>query len=131
MQGAMAGSPLKRQRKAGAVDPVTGERVPFPRLTHPRAGLSNPEWRGLGPGEKIERQLGMSLERANEIMSWPLARCDPAQLAVQMQVCRVVFTISMKAHLDGTLAREAARERNRERLLEELAQRTFDASDKA
>jgi hypothetical protein len=42
----MAGSLLKRQRKAGVVDPVTGELVPFPYLSHPRAGLSNAQWRG-------------------------------------------------------------------------------------
>jgi len=39
-----------------------------------------------------------------------------------MQVWRVVFAIGMKAMLDGTLEREIARarERDRERLLEEL-----------
>jgi hypothetical protein len=121
---AMPGSPLKRQRKLG-VRAEDGSVIPFPRFTHPRAGLSHAEWRSLGPGEKIERQLGMSLERANEIMSWPLAWCDPAQLAVQIQVCRVVFTISMKAHLNGTLAREVARERERERILSEMTRREF------
>ena len=38
-----------------------------------------------------------------------------------MQVTRVVFTICLKAALDGTLRREAARERDRERILEELS----------
>ena len=89
--------PLKRERKAGVSDPVTGELVQFPRLTHPRAGLSHAEWRALSPGAKIERLLGMSLDRAAEIMSWPLAECDPPRLAVKMQATRVVFTICFKS----------------------------------
>jgi len=31
----------------------------------------------LSPAEKIERQLGMSLDRAAEILCWPLADLDP------------------------------------------------------
>jgi hypothetical protein len=116
----MPGSPLKRQRKAGAVDPVTGERVPFPRLTHPRAGLSHVEWRALSPDGKIERLLGMSIGRAAEIMSRPLAECDPARLAVNMQVWRVVFMIGTKALFDGKLGRDAALERDRESIPDEL-----------
>ena len=38
-----------------------------------------------------------------------------------MQVMRVVFTICIKAALEGRIGREAARERDRERILEELA----------
>jgi hypothetical protein len=94
----MPGSPLKRQRKAGVTDPVTGERIQFPRLTHPRAGLSYAEWRALSPSEKLERLFGMSLDDLYEIMSWePIAELDPARLAVRMQVTRTVFTICMKA----------------------------------
>jgi hypothetical protein len=119
----MPGSPLKRQRKAGVSDPASGELVQFPRLTHPRAGLSHAEWRALSPGGKIERLLGMSLDRAAEIMSWPLAECDSPRLAVKMQVWRVVFTICVKAVLNGSLGRDAARERDRQRILEELARR--------
>jgi hypothetical protein len=84
---------MKRMRKAGVTDPVTGERVPFPRLTHPRAGLSQAEWRALPPWERIERQLGMSLYRCHEILSWPRDRLDAAQLAVQHQVMHVVMMI--------------------------------------
>jgi hypothetical protein len=127
----MPGSPLKRQRKVGVSDPVTGELVQFPRLTHPRAGLSHAEWRGLSPSGKIERLLGMSLDRAAEIMSWPLAQCDSPRLAVKMQVWRVVFTICVKAYLSGKLGREAALERDREHILAELARREFGASDEA
>jgi hypothetical protein len=38
-----------------------------------------------------------------------------------LQVIRIVFAIGAKALLDGRLGREAARERNRERILAELA----------
>jgi hypothetical protein len=47
----MTGSPLKRQRKLG-VPAADGSVIAFPRLTHPRAGLSNAQWRALSPGEK-------------------------------------------------------------------------------
>jgi hypothetical protein len=52
-------------RAAASVKPV----IPFPRFTHPRAGLSHAEWRALGPGEKLERLFGMSLGDLYEIMS--------------------------------------------------------------
>jgi hypothetical protein len=38
-----------------------------------------------------------------------------------MQATRVVFTICLKAFLDGGLGREATRERDRERVLAKLA----------
>jgi hypothetical protein len=91
----MAGSPLKRQRKAGAVDPVTGELVPFPYLRHPRAGLSNAQWRALSPGEKVERLLNMPLDRAAEILTWLVTELDPLRLSVRMQVWRIVFMIGV------------------------------------
>jgi len=37
----------------------------------------------------------------------------------------------MKAFLDGRLGREASRERDRQRIIEELARREFGASDGA
>ena len=40
-----------------------------------------------------------------------------------MQVMRILLKIGVKAQLDGTLAREAAREQDRERILAEMAQR--------
>ena len=104
----MTGSPLKRQRKAGVVDPVTGELVPFPYLSHPRAGLSNAQWRALSPGEKVERLLNMPLDRAAEILTWPLAELDPLRLSVRMQVSHIVFMIGMKAMREGKLGRECA-----------------------
>ena len=124
----MAGSPFKRQRKLG-VHAEDGSVIAFPRLTHPRAGLSHAEWRGLGPAGKIERLFGMSLDDLYEIMSWePIAELDPFRLSVRMQVTRVVFQVGVKAILDGTLAREVARERDRERILGELI-RAFESEE--
>jgi hypothetical protein len=59
----------------------------------------------------------MSLDDLFEIMSWPIGERDPFCPSVRMQVTRVVFTICLKALLDGRLSREAARER----ILAELA----------
>ena len=61
---------------------------------------------------------------AAQIEFWnsrPIDELDPFRLSVRMQVTRVVFTICLKAALDGTLGREAARERDRERIPDELA----------
>jgi hypothetical protein len=115
----MPGSPLKRQRKLG-VHAEDGSVIVFPRLTHPRGGLSHAEWRGLGPAEKIERLFGMSLDDIYEIMSWPIGELDPFRLSVRLQVTRVVFMIGTKALSDGKLSRDAARERHRQRLLGKL-----------
>jgi hypothetical protein len=114
----MAGSPLKRQRKLG-VRAEDGTIITFPRLTHPRAGLSQAEWRTLGPAEKVERLFGMSLDDLYEMMAWPIGELDPFRLSVRTQVARVVFTICLKAFLDGKLGREAACARDRERALSE------------
>ena len=115
----------------GAVCAADGSVIAFPRLTHPRAGLSHAKWRALGPGEKLERLFGMSLDDLYEIMSWgPIAELDPFRLSVRVQVTRVVFTICMKAFLDGRLGREAARERDRQRIIEELARLEFGTSNK-
>ena len=116
----MPGSPLKRQRKLG-VRAEDGSVIPFPRFTHPRAGLSHAEWRALGPGEKLERLFNRSLDDLYEIMSWePIAELDPARFSVRVQVTRVVLRICFKAALDGRLGRDAARERDRERVLDEF-----------
>ena len=56
----------------------------------------------------------MSLDDLYEIMSWePIGELDPVRLSVRMQLARGVFTSYMKAALDGSLGREAARERER------------------
>jgi hypothetical protein len=126
----MAGSPIKRQRKLG-VRLDDGSVIAFPRLTHPRAGLSHAEWRALRPAEKIERLLNISLDHAAEILSWgPVTDLDAQRLYVWLQVWCVVFMIGVRALLNGKLGREAALERDRERLLEEMG-RAFDASEAA
>src|SRR5262249_9112857 len=108
--------------------------------THPRAGLSHAEWRTLGPAQKVEHLLKMSLDRAAEILSWgPVADLDAHRLHVWLQVWRVVFMIGTKALFDGKLSRDAARERDRDRILGELmrgfeeraAASTFQALGKA
>src|SRR6516165_9229089 len=128
----MPGSRLKRQRNRGVRDKDGRVVIAFQHLSHPRAGLSHAEWHALGPGEKLERLFGMSLDDLYEIMSWePLAELDPVRLSVRMQATRVVFTICMKAFLDGRLGREADRERDRQRIIEELARLEFGTSNKA
>jgi hypothetical protein len=72
----------------------------------------------------------MSLDDLFEIMSWPISELDPFRLSVRMQATRVAFTICQKAFLDGRLGREAARERDRERVLAKMA-RAFRDSDTA
>ena len=116
----MAGCPIRRARKA-EVRAEDGSIIAFPRLSHPRAGLPHASWRVLGPAEKIERLLGMSLDRCYEILSWSPGEIDPHRLNMLVQVWRVVFMIGVKAMLDGTLGREAARERDRERVIANLA----------
>ena len=106
----MAGCPIRRARKA-AVRAEDGSVIAFPRLSHPRTGLSHAEWRALSPAEKIERLFDMSLDDLYESMSWPIGELDPFRLSVRTQVTRVVFMIGAKALLDGSLGREAARER--------------------
>jgi hypothetical protein len=113
------GLPAQRQRKAGIVDPVTGKLVPFPYM--PRVAELPPGWRWFSTAEKVEHLLGMSLDRAAEVLTWPLAELDPLQLSLRMQVWRVVFMFGVRAMLDGTLAREADRERDRQRILAEFA----------
>ena len=60
----------------------------------------------------------MTLDDMAEITSWPIAELDPFRLSVRLQVMRIILAIGAKAYLDGTLGREAARERDRDRLLE-------------
>jgi hypothetical protein len=48
----MAGSPIKRMRKAGVPDPITSRLVPFPYM--PRVSDLRPGWRYFGPAQKVE-----------------------------------------------------------------------------
>ena len=63
----------------------------------------------------------IGLDRYEEILSWgPITDLDPLRRSMQMQVMRVLLRIGIKAALDGSLDREAAFERDRERILDEL-----------
>jgi len=58
----MTGSPMKRMRKAGVTDPVTGEFVAFPYM--PRVAELPPGWRHFTTAQKIEHLIG--LDRCRE-----------------------------------------------------------------
>jgi hypothetical protein len=117
----MAGSALKRMRKAGITDPVTGKLVPFPYM--PRVAELPTGWRRFSTAEKIEHLLGMDLSRIAEILMWPLADLDELQLSLRWQVWRVVFWFGLRAWRAGEFDHDADRERDRERRLEALARR--------
>jgi hypothetical protein len=114
----MAGSPLKRQRKRGAVEPATGEVVIIPRLppVSGRAGKP-PGWNQWSPAEKVEHLLGMSFDRMHDYLAWPADQLDMHRLAAQTQVMRVIMMAATKA---GT---EVHRERERQRTVEDMLRR--------
>jgi hypothetical protein len=58
----------------------------------------------------------------------PSLSSTPYRLSVRMQVTRVVFQVGVKAMLDGTLGRQAARERDKDRILGELI-RAFESEE--
>ena len=84
----------------------------------PRVADLPPDWRHFSAAQKIEHLIG--LDRCYEMLSWPWAGLDPLRRSLQMQVMRVLLPIGIKALLDGSLAREVDRERNRAAVLEEL-----------
>jgi hypothetical protein len=113
----MAGCPVRRARRGG-IRLADGAVIAFPKLTHPRAGLSHAEWRALSPLEKIERQLGLNLDQMCAIMSRPWEECDSAWLAIKTQVLCVFLAIGAKmirAAADGSLDYAAACGRARRR----------------
>jgi hypothetical protein len=116
----MAGSPLKGQRKLGVRD-EDGSFIAFPRM--PRVAELPRGWRHFSPARKIEHLIGMALDNVFEVLSWPIAELDPLRRSMQMQVIRILWRIGIKALLDGKLGREAARERNRAAVLEELGRK--------
>jgi len=77
----------------------------------PRVADLPPGWRYFSAAQKIEHLIG--LDRCYEILSWPM----------QMQVMRILLPIGIKAVLDGSLERDLARERDRQRLLDELSRK--------
>jgi hypothetical protein len=113
----MAGSPLKRQRQLG-VRADDGNVIAFPRM--PRVADLPPGWRRFSTADKIKHLLGMSLDQAIHILSWPRAELDPLRLSLQVQVMRIIVKIAGKALLDGSLDREIARERERDAVLARL-----------
>jgi hypothetical protein len=123
----MAGSPLKRQRKLG-IRAEDGSVIAFPRM--PRVADLPRGWRHWSPAEKIEHLLSMSLDDIYEILSWrPIAELDPFRLSVKVQVMRILLPIGIKAMLDGTFDRAAARGHNRAAVLEELDRKLRAAPD--
>ena len=111
----MAGSPLKRAPKQG-VRLADGSMIAFPYM--PRVADLPRGW-AFHDAEKIEHLIG--LDRCDEILWWgPITDLDTLRLSFQMQVMRILLRIE----LDGTPAREIARERDR-RVLEELTSREF------
>jgi hypothetical protein len=86
-------------------------------------------WRHFSAAEKIEHLIG--LDRCCEILSWPLDELDPVRRSMRMQVLRVILPIGIKALVDGKLGRAAARERDRESVLAEMARDLRDRDNKA
>ena len=75
---------------------------------------------GISAAQKIEHLIG--LDRCHELLSWgSITELDPLRRSFQMQVLHVMLPIGIKAALDGGLDRDAARERNRAAVIEELA----------
>jgi hypothetical protein len=89
----MPGTPIARK---GGIRLADGTLIAFPRLTHPRAGLSHAQWRALSPVEKIERQLGLSLTQMAEIISRPWEQCDRAEMAIKARVLCVFLAMGAK-----------------------------------
>ena len=84
---AMAGSPLKRQRKLG-IGREDGSVIPFPYM--PRVADLPAGWRHFSAAQKIEHLIG--LDRCYEILSWgPIIELDPVRRSVQWQVMRVLL----------------------------------------
>jgi hypothetical protein len=110
----MAGSPIRKLRKAGAVD-TGGNVVTIPRLPSVTGAHKPPGWNRWSPAEKAEHLLGLSLDRMHDYLSWPADGLDPYRLAAQTQVIRVVAMVAAKVGF------EARRERDRERVLAEMA----------
>ena len=108
--------PLKRARKQGVG--LTDDRIiAFPYI--PRVADPPPGWRHLWAAQKIEYLIG--LDRGYQILFvGPIIELDQLRRSFQWQVMRVLWSIGIKATLDGTLAREAARERERQHVIEEL-----------
>jgi hypothetical protein len=54
-------------------------------------------WRHWSPAEKMEHLLGMTLDQAHYILSWPAAELDPYWLKSADSVWQGVFMIGARA----------------------------------
>jgi hypothetical protein len=97
-----------------------GQVVPSRSL---RAGLSPVAWRRLSEVEKLQRLYGLSLDAALEDLSY--RGDDPHRLAARTSARHDVMMICAK------YAIEMSRERERDRILAELAVREFGANSEA
>ena len=93
---AMTGSPMRRLRQSGALDPDTGEVIVIPRLPRVAGASKPPGWDRWPAAEKAEHLLGLSLDRMRDYLSWPPDDLDPHRLAAQVQVIRVVAMVAAK-----------------------------------
>ena len=91
---AMAGAPLKRQRRKEL------------RCIQPRIPMR--QWRTFSDTEKIVAIFGMSLDEGLELMSIPFAEADLHKRNLKLRV----FECMMKAGLQFTRDRERANARN-------------------
>jgi len=85
----MAGCPIRRAGKTGAVDPVTHEVIVIPRLAIRHRCLEAARLEPVEPG-------GLSLDRMREYLSWPADGLDPYRLAAQVQVIGVLAMVAAK-----------------------------------
>jgi len=106
----MSGHPLRRARRDAAQD-ANGRVVTSP--PRPRAGLSPVAWRRLSPVEKLQALYGLSLDAALE----DLLYCgdEPHRLSARTSARHDVMMICAK------YAIETSRDRDRQRILAELA----------
>ena len=109
---------MRKLRKTGAVD-EDGNVVTIPRLPSVTGSNKPPGWNRWSPAEKAEHLLGLSLDRMHEYLSWRADDLDPYRLAAQTQVIRLVAMVAAK------LGGEAARERERQRIISEMMRREF------
>src|SRR5215469_3819773 len=114
----MPSSSMRKLRKTGAVD-QDGNIVTIPRLPSVAGSNKPPGWNRWSPAERVERLLGLSLDRMHDYLSWPADGLDPYRLAAQTQVIRVVAMVAAK------VGGEAARERERQRILSDMTRREF------
>jgi hypothetical protein len=107
---------MRKLRKTGVAD-QDGNVVTIPRLPSVTGTHKPPGWNRWSASEKVEHLLGLSLDRMLDYLSWPADGLDPYRLAAQTQVVRVVAMVAAKVGV------EARRERDRERVLADLARR--------